>query len=416
MCTAGSPSNPPVAINTPCSQTGGTKCDGAGSCVECTAGSDCASGVCTGGACQTATCSDGVQNHGETGVDCGGPCGICPTVFALAAGSSGTLGGTFNPGGAWTTSALGDGSKDPPALTVTSAGKGVGLLHSTGGTDLLMFTTWTGGTWTTFAAVGAGITTRKEPAADALTASAQAVFQGTDFKHYFTAYDGSAWSAVEAVGPTGNQSTGPTPAGIAALTAGSTIAFFNGNNDPNAEDRLAGVWAPEVLLSQDKSFVASPSVIRLSGGGADVMTAFIRQSDGAVMTSTRTAGTWSTPAAIAGASAHTDASFGPIEHVALAALPSGGAILAYRDEATGGIFYSLYAAAAWSAPAALANPNVVPSAAPSLAHGVGTATAEMAFVESDGVAYHVRLVAGAWTTPTAIGGTGLANVTLASAP
>lgn len=22
----------------------------------------------------TATCSDGVQNHGETGVDCGGPC------------------------------------------------------------------------------------------------------------------------------------------------------------------------------------------------------------------------------------------------------------------------------------------------------------------------------------------------------
>ncbi len=25
------------------------------------------------------TCSDGVQNQGETGVDCGGPCGVCPT-------------------------------------------------------------------------------------------------------------------------------------------------------------------------------------------------------------------------------------------------------------------------------------------------------------------------------------------------
>jgi hypothetical protein len=26
-----------------------------------------------------ATCSDGIQNQGETGVDCGGPCAACPT-------------------------------------------------------------------------------------------------------------------------------------------------------------------------------------------------------------------------------------------------------------------------------------------------------------------------------------------------
>lgn len=25
-----------------------------------------------------ATCTDGLQNQGETGVDCGGPCGACP--------------------------------------------------------------------------------------------------------------------------------------------------------------------------------------------------------------------------------------------------------------------------------------------------------------------------------------------------
>lgn len=28
----------------------------------------------------TATCSDGIQNQGETGIDCGGPCAACPTV------------------------------------------------------------------------------------------------------------------------------------------------------------------------------------------------------------------------------------------------------------------------------------------------------------------------------------------------
>ncbi len=33
---------------------------------------------CSGGG-DTATCSDGIQNQGETGVDCGGPCAACPT-------------------------------------------------------------------------------------------------------------------------------------------------------------------------------------------------------------------------------------------------------------------------------------------------------------------------------------------------
>jgi hypothetical protein len=29
-----------------------------------------------------ATCSDGIQNQGETGVDCGGPCAACPVICA----------------------------------------------------------------------------------------------------------------------------------------------------------------------------------------------------------------------------------------------------------------------------------------------------------------------------------------------
>jgi len=42
----------------------------------CVVGSQCCSNVCMGGNCQ-ASCSDGIQDGSETGVDCGG--GTCPT-------------------------------------------------------------------------------------------------------------------------------------------------------------------------------------------------------------------------------------------------------------------------------------------------------------------------------------------------
>ncbi len=85
--------NPPPAPATPpdsCSdgvQDGGetgvdcggpcAACAGAGGCTD---GRECASGVCTDGTCAAPSCSDGVQNGDEQGVDCGGatcdPCAI----------------------------------------------------------------------------------------------------------------------------------------------------------------------------------------------------------------------------------------------------------------------------------------------------------------------------------------------------
>jgi hypothetical protein len=416
-CTGTTPGQTPLASGATCSVGSGVECDGAGNCVQCLTGAQCPSSVCSVGVCQTATCSDGVQNEGETGIDCGGPCPICPTVLAVAAGSGATYGGEFHPGGAWATTALGNSSVDPPAVTITSAGLGVGLVHSAAGADLLMYATWSAGTWQTFASVGAGVTTRKGPAIDAATSTAQAVFHGTDFNHYYTSFDGSAWAAVAEVSSGGVISDGPTPAGIAARGGDATLAFFlNAANTPQAQDLTSGAWQAEVALGTDQSFVASPSIVRLNGGSADVMVAFIRASDGAVMFTTRTAGTWAATVAIAGTAAHVDGSFGPVEYVGLAALPSGGAALAYRDGSTGGIFYALYAAGAWSAPAAFSSPNVTPLASPSLAPGVGTATVEIAFVDTDTTAYHARLVSGSWSVPTAIVGSNLSSVSIASAP
>ncbi|MBK9261463.1 MAG: hypothetical protein IPM54_16860 [Polyangiaceae bacterium] len=66
-------------------------CDGLGSCVDCVKNSDCSgsNASCVDNKC--ASCSDGIQNGNETGVDCGGskcapcagiPCAVgsdCPT-------------------------------------------------------------------------------------------------------------------------------------------------------------------------------------------------------------------------------------------------------------------------------------------------------------------------------------------------
>jgi hypothetical protein len=66
--------------------------DCGGSCVAesrrcsldqlCASGSDCDSGVCTGGSCRPATCGDLTKSADETGVDCGGPCEGCAAGVA----------------------------------------------------------------------------------------------------------------------------------------------------------------------------------------------------------------------------------------------------------------------------------------------------------------------------------------------
>jgi hypothetical protein len=59
LCSGGVPSHPPEPISTTCNQDGGSHCDGAGNCVP-------------------ASCVDGIQNEGETDIDCGGPnCAGC---------------------------------------------------------------------------------------------------------------------------------------------------------------------------------------------------------------------------------------------------------------------------------------------------------------------------------------------------
>lgn len=72
-CTNGVAGAAPAPAGTACGQTGLT-CDGAGTCDRCISSAACSSPlVCgAGGTCVAPSCSDGIQDGQETGVDCGG--------------------------------------------------------------------------------------------------------------------------------------------------------------------------------------------------------------------------------------------------------------------------------------------------------------------------------------------------------
>lgn len=80
VCANGAPENNAKPKDSPCSQNGGSVCDGNGNCVECNTGMQCASGVCVAGKCSPASCNDGIINGTESDVDCGGSsCPLCTT-------------------------------------------------------------------------------------------------------------------------------------------------------------------------------------------------------------------------------------------------------------------------------------------------------------------------------------------------
>ncbi|MCB9592749.1 MAG: hypothetical protein H6719_08450 [Sandaracinaceae bacterium] len=69
---------------------GGGTCPACAPGEDCTAGTDCSSGICGGGSmtCNAPTCSDGVANGAETDVDCGGgTCGLCSDGDTCVRGS-----------------------------------------------------------------------------------------------------------------------------------------------------------------------------------------------------------------------------------------------------------------------------------------------------------------------------------------
>jgi acetyl esterase/lipase len=96
VLTSESPSNKPklqVCYLTQCqdSTKNGVETDidcGGGTCAPCASGkscltgTDCTTGICSGGVCAASLCSNGVKDGTETDVDCGGACSPCADGLA----------------------------------------------------------------------------------------------------------------------------------------------------------------------------------------------------------------------------------------------------------------------------------------------------------------------------------------------
>ena len=344
-------------------------------------------------------------------------------LLVLAVNGSGALSGAVFDGAAWGTASPipGVATGDDLALAMVAgvagvAAHGVGLVH--GASGLLESTVWNGTSWSSLAQVNAD-TTQGRPAIVASGGTAHAVFWGTDYKYYYEAFTGGAWTAApQAVIPAGltssTQPCGPTPPALAPLASGPSLLFVDGIcsgtvNHLYGTDLVTGAWQVSKDLAPNPSVSASerPAVAALASG-PELVTVFIEQGTSQLAWASRTAGTWSVPAALTNGLSN--------DPVALAPLAGSGAVLAFKGT-DGTLYTSTFSGTAWTPPApAFATNNPSIAATPALATGIGSAAAEMVYLDTTGALVHTRLSGTAWggATPIAPGTTGFVHAAVAA--
>lgn len=405
--TSSSSSSGAGGSNTTSSATGG---EGGGE-----AGAGQGGGVGGEGGAATGGAGGGQGGSGGTASGGGGQGGAggqaaTGTVLLVATGGGDVFTGELHPPASWTTSTLADASGKAPALAFDAAGGALALIRSQANAGELRYASWAAGTWSPFAAVAAGVTTQSRPALAVFGASLGAIFHGDDFKHYFGAFQGGAWApTAEPVGSP--QSFGPSAPSMAAQGP-DVIAVFAGNDgDLYDQTRSGGVWLSATGHGLGNLVQLPPAVVSMTAG-IDLLVVFVRSTDGKIEWTSRTGAVWTAPSEL-------DINSFSADPVALAALPGGDAVAAFRG-LDGNIYTSRYtngAAPPWSVPAAVANPNYAIASSPSLAPGVGGADAELAFVDTaTAQAFHARLQGATWSAPAAVGGSNLVSATIASAP
>jgi len=424
QCVTGKPINNAVApAGTLCNANGGKVCNGIGpdaaNCVACVANSDCATQVCclqadgctTGPtakyACLPATCTDKVKNGTETGVDCGGSCGACAVLLALASGSGSSLGASFVDGlGAWSKSTITGSSGSAPALAVNAARKGIGLVRQST-TNQVQATYWTegtlpAGTWTAPEDVP-GVLANDAPSLSASGSNVQAAYRtsAATSNLFFAAY-GVPWAPTnEVVGTSANT----VPIDIAVTGSTATVVYVSGNSLYAIERSAAGVWGTVKTISTSVKSSIGPRVAYAVGTTDDLFVVYGSDNYSSIAKyAIRTAGTWSTGKTVDSAAVLAD-------RPSLVGVGNMGGLLYRKSGSNAGLYTSFYAAGVWSAPSPVPGTSSA-SGAPSLVLGIGVADLDVAYI-AGGVAYHTRLVANAWSTPVSIGGSSLSGIALA---
>jgi len=325
------------------------------------------------------------------------------------------VGSTFN-GTAWGAPAIigGSGAAAGAALAFNGpASQAVGAVRAATG-DTLLSTIWSAGVWSSLAPINLD-TTRGTPLVAASAGTANVVFWGDNYEYYYEAFDGTTWTgAPSPVIPAGTaqQPCGPSPGALSTFAGGASFLFVNGtcggtqNALYSTDDSTSG-WSSSTQVAPDPSYAANlPPALTAPTAGADLVTVYVQQGTQQIYYASRSSGVWSSAQKIMNGLTASP--------IALAPLSAGGAWMAYVG--TDGMLYaSTFTSGTWATPAAVFSPNVAVSAVAAAA-GIGKASAELVYLDTSGVAFHTRLVGGAWTpaVPVSPGVTGLVQAAMAS--
>jgi hypothetical protein len=403
VCAGGVASNPPAMVGLVCMAS--RQCDGRGACVECLRGSDCTSGICMMNVCVSASCSDGIRNGAETGIDCGGTCPVCQTLALLAGSTASILAASSDATSPWTTTTLAGSSVEAVSVAVTSTGDAIGLMRfTTLGSPMdnrLRFTWRRGGTWSAFSDIGSAITTRDSPVVvQAPGGGVWAMFHGFDFNHYFAVWNVAGWTpAAETTG-----SSGARAADIVRDGTNPLMVFSNGLGNELYSRTKTTSWGGDqrVETAAGFDFMVQPTVANLSA--TSQLVTWVR-GDSQVRFSVRASGVWSAGADVSMALAR--------GRVALARISDTQAILAFKGT-DNNLYAAVFTAPSWGAPVRVA---MGITGVPSVAHGVGAALAELAYLDATGRVMHTRLSGSVWSTATSVApGSGYVTVSITSGP
>lgn len=330
------------------------------------------------------------------------------TALLLAGGDAKVVGASLD-GGIWTTKTLAGGTNRAIGLRIVNATLALGVYRETT-TGALTSVKHDGAVWGVPTAVAAGVTTQGAPAIALRGTAVDVVFHGDDFKYYFASYAGAWAPTAELVKPLNQeQSFGPAPGALAALGQELVLAFPGGNGTLYHQSRVMGAWQG-ASAHAGTDVERTPAMVALDQG-AELLGVYARKADKKLMFAVRKAGVWSAPTAVE-ANSYTD------EAPGLTALPGGEAYLVFRGT-DGKPYTSWYQPSnnpPWSAPKAVAAVNPTVLSPPSVAPGIDGHVAELAYVGSDGKAYHASFDGTAWSAPTSVAGPGLSHVALATSP
>lgn len=371
-------------------------CGTCGSNATCKGNGDCASLSCKLGHCQAPSCVDGLKNGDEEGVDCGGSCNMCPSLFLLAGGAN-SFGARLMKGGTWEKSDLGVPTVDGVGLALLSAGGSgtvVGAIRYTKLQDpldnTLQVTMYADHVWSQPKILAAGITTLSAPELVALTGKVQIAFHGLDHWYYFSEFNGNVWSPVETVGSPVHY--GPVGPALASKSGVTTLAFLDGasSNDLKVIDRSAS-WGAAKYVGNGLNFGLSPTAV-VPTSGPDLMLAAVKP-DQQIVYSQRTSGTWTSAALSSAWTTH---------RVAMAA-DNGQVALAFRGQDSK-VYVTVWASVSgqWTVPATVGSTPATTKTTPAIAKGIGSGW-ELAWVATDGTVFHSSQVGGVWSQPVAVG-------------